>query len=381
MLEDDPKERINPASRLSQKKSPPLHLTDSALFDTIMTENEFTGRGVMHLFVSLFWNRQQHRLRTAWRLILQLGVFAGLALLAGFPVSLLQKWFFQLSSVALSDAYAVLLSVESTLNWLLLLFSLWLAARLLDRRPFRAFGFHLNGQWWADLAFGLLLGAVLMAAIFIGEFALGWVTVTGYRQTSFQSFTAGVVFYIFHYIAVGIQEESLSRGYWLRNLAEGFHLPRWGARTALWLAYALSSSIFGLLHFANPNASLISTLNLIVAGFMLGLPYVLTGQLAASIGLHITWNFFQGVVFGLPVSGLGAATSFLVVQQGGPAVWTGGSFGPEAGLIGLLAMLAGAVLIPVWVKATRGKVEMQDELAVYSPPQQKLADDHHPSRA
>jgi hypothetical protein len=46
-------------------------------------------------------------------------------------------------------------------------------------------------------------------------------------------------------------------------------------------------------------------------------------------------------------------------------VWTGGSFGPEAGLIGLLAMLAGAVFIVGWVRATRGKVEMQTELAVY----------------
>jgi membrane protease YdiL (CAAX protease family) len=319
----------------------------------------------MRIFISLFWNWQQHRLRTAWRLILQLVLYAGLALLASFPISLLQKLFFQLSPVLGSATQAALLSVESTLNWLLLLFSLWLAARLLDRRPFHAYGFHLNGQWWADLAFGLLLGAVLMAAIFIGEFALGWVTVTGYRQTSFQSFTAGVIFYIFHYIYVGVLEESLSRGYWLRNLAEGFHLPRWGARTALWLAYVLSSSVFGLLHFANPNASLVSTLNLILAGFMLGLPYVLTGQLAVSIGLHITWNFFQGVVFGLPVSGLGAATSFLVVQQAGPQVWTGGSFGPEAGLIGLLAMLVGAVLIIGWVRATRGKVEMQTDLAVY----------------
>ncbi len=329
-----------------------------------------------------FWNHTQQRLRTGWRLILQLGLFAGLTLLAGLLVSPLQKWFFQLSPVLGSAVQAAWLSVDSTLNWLLLLASLWIAARLLDRRPFRAFGFHLNRQWWADFAFGLLLGALLMAGIFLAEYVLGWVKVTGYHHSSFPSFAAGVVFYIFHYVSVGIQEECLSRGYWLRNLAEGFHLPRWGARTALWLAYILSSSIFGLLHFANPNASLVSTLNLILAGFLLGLPYVLTGELALSIGLHITWNFFQGVVFGLPVSGLQAETSFLVVQQAGPEVWTGGSFGPEAGLIGLLAMLAGALLIIGWVRATRGKAEMQTHLAVYSPSPKKENHVHqHPSGA
>ncbi len=336
----------------------------------------------MRIFIGIFWNRQQRRLRTGWRLILQLVLFAGLALLASAPISLLQKLFFELSpTLGSGAAQAALLSVQSTLNWLLLLFSLWLAARLLDRRPFRAFGFQLNGQWWADLAFGLLLGAVLMAAIFIVEWSLDWVTVTGYTQSSLEPFAAGLIFYIFHYIGVGVQEESLSRGYWLRNLAEGLSLPRRGARTALWLAYALSSSVFGLLHFANPHASLVSTLNLILAGFLLGLPYLLTGQLALSIGLHITWNFFQGVVFGLPVSGVGSATRLLVIQQAGPDLWTGGSFGPEAGLIGLLAMLAGAALILVWIKTTRGKLEWQTELAEYTPPQRNSPDDHNPTSA
>ncbi|GIV62812.1 MAG: abortive infection protein [Bellilinea sp.] len=329
-----------------------------------------------------FWNHTQQRLRTGWRLILQLGLFAGLLFLGGFLMSGIQQALFQVSLVTGSSTHAALLIIEVTLNWLLLLASLWIAARLLDRRPFRAFGFHLNRQWWADFAFGLLLGALLMAGIFLAEYVLGWVTVSGYRQTGFETFSAGVLFYLAQYIGVGIQEETLSRGYWLRNLAEGFHLPRWGARTALWLAYILSSSIFGLLHFANPNASLVSTLNLILAGFLLGLPYVLTGELALSIGLHITWNFFQGVVFGLPVSGLQAETSFLVVQQAGPEVWTGGSFGPEAGLIGLLAMLAGALLIIGWVRATRGKAEMQTHLAVYSPSPKKENHVHqHPSGA
>mgnify|MGYP001278291590 CR=1 FL=1 len=327
-----------------------------------------------------FWNETQRRLRTGWRLILQLGLFAGLLILGGFLVSAIQEALFQVSVVIGSSTHAALLIIEVTLNWLLLLASLWIAARLLDRRPFRAFGFHLNRQWWADLGFGLLLGGLLMAGIFLAEYALGWVKVTGYRQTGFQTFTAGLLFYAAQYLAVGIQEEGLSRGYWLRNLAEGFHLPQWGARTALWLAYILSSSIFGLLHFANPNASLVSTLNLIIAGFLLGLPFVLTGELALSIGLHITWNFFQGVVFGLPVSGMQPDTHFLVIQQSGPDLWTGGSFGPEAGLIGLLTMLVGAGLILLWVKDTRGKVEFKDELAVYSPPSRKVTDDHPPAR-
>ena len=63
------------------------------------------------------------------------------------------------------------------------LVSLWISGRFIDRRPFAGFGFHLNRRWWADLDFGLLLGAVLVVGIFLVEYALGWVTVTGSSQS------------------------------------------------------------------------------------------------------------------------------------------------------------------------------------------------------
>jgi len=77
----------------------------------------------------------------------------------------------------------------------------------------------------------------------------------------------------------------------------------------------------------------------------------LTGSLAIPIGIHITWNFFQGYVFGFPVSGgRDFSTTFIAIQQGGPTVWAGGDFGPEGGLIGLLAMMLGILLVIAWVR-------------------------------
>jgi len=159
-----------------------------------MNENQSAARGILRLFGWIFWNSQQQRLRTGWRLIGQLSLYGGLVVLAGLLFVALRDLVFRSVSPFGSTLHAVLLSLEVTVNWLLLLASLWVAARLLDRRPFRAFGFHLNRQWWADFGFGLLLGALLMAGIFLAEYALGWVKVSGYRQTSFQSFAPGLFF-------------------------------------------------------------------------------------------------------------------------------------------------------------------------------------------
>ena len=335
-----------------------------------------------------FWNAEQHRVRALWRLLLQalswfvltgiltsLAIFAALSLAAAGGTAIpspadpdfVQKW----TELVLQDpSIGVLLMVGSFLSIFL---SVWLAGRLLDHRPLADFGLHISPSWWADLGFGLALGAVLMVGIFLIELVAGWVTVTGTLQGARWSFGPAILLALIRFLGVGIQEEILSRGYQLRNLAEGLNLPSIGPRRALLLGYIGSSVIFGLLHAGNPNASVVSTINLIVAGLFLGLGYVLTGELAIPIGLHITWNFFQGNVFGFPVSGGTPSTTFIAIQQGGPDVWTGGAFGPEAGLLGLLAIAVGAWLTVGWVRRRYGKAELQDHLACYARPGAQVA--------
>ncbi len=330
---------------------------------------------------NILYNREEKRLRAFWRILLQGILFLLGLVLSSILIGIIQvlPLLFkqadlrdpQVIQSLVSDPRALLLSQALSPLGVLLssLLVYWIAARWLDRRAFRSFGFHFNRRWWTDFAFGLFLGAILMVFIFLIERSAGWVTVTGVMQSRHPqiSFWPGVIASLIAFICVGIYEEMLSRGYQLRNMAEGFNWKVLHPRTALLLAYLISSSIFGMLHLLNSHSSLISTLNLIVAGLFLGLGYILTGELAISIGLHITWNFFQGNVFGFPVSGGTSAASFIAIQQGGPEIWTGGLFGPEAGLVGILAIALGCLLICLWVRWQYGALQIKKSLAVYTP--------------
>jgi hypothetical protein len=126
----------------------------------------------------------------------------------------------------------------------------------------------------------------------------------------------------------------------------------------------ISSALFALGHLGNPNTTWVSTLNIGLAGVFLALCFVLTGQLAVPIGLHITWNLFQASVFGFPVSGVTRIqTTVLATAETGPDLWTGGPFGPEAGLVGVLAMLLGIAALLAWVRWRRGEVRLVTGLA------------------
>ena len=328
----------------------------------------------------IFWNSDEQRLRFVWRFLIFLLVFVPVVALAQMALYFLVPGI----SEALTDAseagsYDLRFIQGAALSeWLMLIglaLTLLIIGRWVDRRPWSDYGFHLGKRWAQDWLFGLFLGALLMSGIFLVEYLLGWVTITGFLQSiEGVSFGRAILWPLALFFAVGVFEELLSRGYLLTNFAEALNFKFWNPTIALLLAWVISSSLFGLAHAGNPNATTVSTIDLVLAGLFLGLGYILTGDLALPIGVHMTWNFFQGNVFGFPVSG-GAysAATFIAIEQKGPEVWTGGAFGPEAGLIGLIAIGVGALLVLGWVKWRYGRIQLQRSIAL-PPPQQKTSE-------
>jgi CAAX protease family protein len=290
--------------------------------------------------LAIFKNQTENRLRAGWRILgQQLLLVMALLVLEDYITAPFKSSISQLNLLLLDAITGILAFGIST----------WLAGKWLDHRPFADFGFHLSKRWWIQLGSGAALGVLLMATIFLSQLVLGYVRVIhiGFTVDPNISLTLTLVVMLIHYIGVAFTEEILFRGYILRNLVDGFALPN--RKVTIVLAVLVSSVIFALPHAGNPNATTVSTIFLIVFGVMCAMGAVLTGELAIPMGLHLTWNFFQGNVFGFPVSGWELqGRTILQIQQSGPDWFTGGAFGPEAGMVGLLAMLLGITLIDLW---------------------------------
>lgn len=306
---------------------------------------------------TIFWNTNERRLRLVWRLLILATLFIFIITFLAISIS-----------IGVKHGASILFTLPGggLISLLAALISMWLAARFVDRRPWSDYGLHLNWQWWLDLSYGLVLGAFLMTIIALAEWNAGWITITSTFRTPIpgNSYWIEMLLPLLGFLCVGIYEELLFRGYLIRNVAEGLNMPQIGARYAVLIAWLLSSVVFGLAHGTNPNSSIISSINLILAGLGLGLAYVLTGELAIPIGIHITWNLFQGTVFGFPVSGQDFShTTLIAIAQHGDERWTGGAFGPEAGIIGILAMGAEVILILTWVWLRHRRIALKKMLA------------------
>ncbi len=205
--------------------------------------------------------------------------------------------------------------------------------------------------WAGEAGFGLLAGLALFSAVVGVIWAGGGYAVVGTRPANVLFAVIGIS------ILSGVVEEIALRGLFFR-LVEGW--------LGSWAALILSALLFGALHLGNDNATLLAGAAIALeAGVMLAALFMVTRRLWAVIGLHAAWNFAQGGIFGIAVSG-NSVKGLLVPRISGPEWLTGGAFGAEASLPAVvictgfgaamlvLAARRGRFMPPVWVRRRQG---------------------------
>jgi membrane protease YdiL (CAAX protease family) len=231
-----------------------------------------------------------------------------------------------------SPLHHPLLLARNLASPILLLAVYALLVRWVERRP----ASELSPRRGAPLLLiGVVVGAALMGAVYLVLWGLGLATFAPGTGLGGLGGELAVAF------AAAVLEELLLRAVLFRILEEA---------TGTSVAVVVSAAVFGLLHALNPGATPLSTAAIAIeAGVLLALAYALTHNLWLAIGIHMSWNFAEGSLFGAAVSGGTPPHSLIKAALSGPGWLTGGAFGPEASVVSVAVCLAASLVIAILI--------------------------------
>lgn len=289
---------------------------------------------------NIFINSTEKRLRAGWRILAFIVIFIPL----NIGISLGFREIFG-SLKGGGTLWFTLLGISSTL-------AVYISRKFIDKERFLSLGLKLDKIALLDIISGVINSALVMAAIYFTMLFLGLIEFNGFSwwtdhagpDVQWSSSVIPIILAVFwEFIVVAWWEELVFRGIIYQNLTKGLGL--------IW-AVGISSVLFGVMHAANPNATVLSTLLIVLMTPQLIYAYLKTGNLWLPMGLHLGWNFFQASVFGFASSG---QVSPSLIQQTaiGPDWLSGGVFGAEGSVFVIPYTILSFFLIHWWVKYSK----------------------------
>jgi uncharacterized protein len=267
-------------------------------------------------------HRDDGSLRPPWRIAIFFFFFAFLSIAGQFLIIVLPRHPLEWGSLIVTTVAALAAG--------------WIAISHLDKRPFGALGFPLHRRVPREIGLGLAVGGALLSVAILLLLVSGTAGFTTDRGTAL-----GYVFFLlwtfFFFAIAAAWEEAVFRGYPFQTLVE------W---VGPWPATIVASALFSYLHAQNPNVTPLAFANIFLAGILLSLAYLKTRSLWFATAVHLGWNWTMAALFDFPVSGLALFdTPLYTGVPTGENWWTGGPFGPEAGVAGSIVLLLGSIYL------------------------------------
>ena len=213
-----------------------------------------------------------------------------------------------------------------------------LVCQLMRREPLSDLFGAFNFRWIKTLSMGLLTGAALMFTPSCFFLIFGWITWQNNTVDLLPLLSVTMLF-----VGVAVAEELLFRGFVFQRLI---------ASIGRWPAQLIIAGYFLLIHLNNPGMTgsikVFASINIFLASIMFGLAFIRTKSLAMPIGIHFMANWVQGVVLGFGVSGNGQESFLKPLFSGAPDWLTGGAFGLEASLPGLISVIITIIFLYSW---------------------------------
>lgn len=211
------------------------------------------------------------------------------------------------------------------------LLALWVWGK--ERRSFGTVGFFPASRVGAHLALGAGVAVVLLSVPVGINILSGQFDASAFRP----ALTGGVLVALIGFIVQATTEEVFTRGYLLQVTYR-----KWGLAAAI----VFQALVFTALHGANLNVSVIALLNILLIALVLAFWALAEGSLWGVCAFHIVWNWFQGNVYGIEVSGMDIHTTLLEIAgtPGSAPLLTGGGFGIEGSLLVTAVLTIATVL-------------------------------------
>jgi membrane protease YdiL (CAAX protease family) len=279
------------------------------------------------------------KIRPIWRLLL----FLVITFAINIPLQLLLQ-----KALGQSLLRGVL---SGSIYFISVILSLLIQIKFLDRSSFKKYGLKINKAWICDFIVGSLISLIQLSLFFIIMYLSGNLKIENYFVTSSPnySFLEGFLSEMYGLLVGGFIEEIFFRAFLFYIIYEALEKTIKDARKRAVFMIVIISPLFGLAHLGNNGATLISTLNLGFDAMMMCLPFLITGRLGMSIGIHFAWNLIQGSVFGFAISGNIAKATIISVSMP-DNLFTGGIFGPEGSVLLVALDLIAVGIILYWKK-------------------------------
>ncbi len=297
---------------------------------------------------NLFWNRPENRLRSGWRVLVQI-------VLASLPLSILAL-FGVFSSDELTNTRVMISALSITVASVLFL------GRFIDKRKYSDYGILLKQRkWWAEYGFGILVGFLAASLLVCILVLLGFaeIELSDIVSTDAAQLVATLPISLVTYAGVGIFEETL-RVYQIRNITEGLANTKLGTIGAVGVAVLLAGIYSVAMHIASGDPLFL--LYVLMSGMIYGSYYLLTQRAALAMASHFAWDFTVSFIFLLGGSNVGEPALFVVpINQ-----VTGIDTGTLIPILGMLVRLIGLVLVLLWIRWRKGKIRLHKEIAAPS---------------
>lgn len=208
-------------------------------------------------------------------------------------------------------------------------------SRFAEKRNMRSIGFtkiNAVSQYLIGLLVGLLMfSAIVGIGVLTGAFAFNGIA-TNINWTM-------IAFIFFGFVIQGMSEEVLCRGWMMTSVAR---------KSSVIAGVIANSIIFALLHLGNPGIGIFPLVNLTLFGVFASVYMLKTDNIWGVSAIHSIWNFVQGSLYGLSVSGMESMPTIFQFTSTDNTLLNGGAFGPEGGLI-VSAVLTISIIITLIV--------------------------------